>query len=124
MTPQQQTVTQFLKTWLEETVKRQVRVRTYAKYAQDVQHHIIPAVGTLQLTGLTPDHVQKMLNHLADNGLSSNSIRNVRATLRCALNQALRYGYVVRNVATLVDIPGKVTFKAQPLTTVQAQKLL
>jgi integrase len=124
LTPQQQTVTQFLENWLEETVKRQVRVRTYAKYAQDVNHHIIPAVGKLQLTRLTPDHVQKMLNQLADNGLSYNSIRNVRAALRCALNQALRYGYVMRNVATLVDIPGEVTFKAQPLTTVQAQQLL
>lgn len=124
LTPQQQTVKQFLENWLEETVKRQVRVRTYAKYAQDVSHHIVPAVGRLQLAKLTPDHVQKMLNHLSDNGLSHNSVRNVRAALRCALNQALRYGYVMRNVATLVDIPGKVTFKPQPLTYEQSQQLL
>jgi integrase len=124
LTPQQQTIKQFLENWLEETVKRQVRVRTYAKYVQDVNHHIVPAVGRLQLSKLTPDHVQKMLNHLSDNGLSYNSARNVRAALRCALNQALRYGYVVRNVATLVDIPGEVTFKPQPLTYEQAQQLL
>lgn len=124
LTPQQQTVKQFLENWLEETVKRQVRVRTYTKYVQDVNHHIVPALGRLQLSKLTPDHVQKMLNHLSDNGLSYNSVRNVRAALRCALNQALRYGYVVRNVATLVDIPGDVTFKPQPLTYEQAQQLL
>lgn len=124
LTPQQQTVKQFLETWLEETVKRQVRVRTYDKYVQDVTHHLVPALGQLQLTRLTPDHVQKLLNHLSDNGLSHNSVRNVRAALRCALNQALRYGYVMRNVAVLVDIPGKVTFKPQPLTYEQAQLLL
>lgn len=124
LTPQQQTVKQFLEHWLEETVRRRVRPRTYDKYAHDVTHHIVPALGHLQLSRLTPDHVQKMLNRLSDNGLSYNSVRNVRAALRCALNQALRYGYVMRNVATLVDIPGKVTFKPQPLTHEQAQQLL
>lgn len=124
LTPQQQTVKQFLEIWLEETVKRTVRIRTYEKYAQDATHHIIPALGRHQLAKLTPDHVQQMLNQLADQGLSYRSIRNVRAALRAALNQALRYGYVVRNVATLVDIPGTVTFTAQPLTYGQAQQLL
>lgn len=124
LTSHQQTVKQFLEQWLEETVKRQARVRTHAKYTQDITHHVIPAIGQIQLSKLTPDHVQKMLNRLADQGLSYRSIRNVRAALRAALNQALRFGYVIRNVATLVDIPGTVTFAAQPLTFEQAQLFL
>jgi len=65
-----------------------------------------------------------MLNALADAGLAHRSIRNVRAVLRRALNQAMRFGYVARNVATLVDLPGKVTFSAEPLSDVQAKQLL
>ena len=65
-----------------------------------------------------------MLNDLADAGLSYNSIRNVRAALRRALNQALRHGYVLRNIATLVDVPGDVTFTAGPLNEDQARRLL
>lgn len=122
--PQQQTVQQFLEHWLEQTVKRTNRPRTYVKYAEDVRHHIIPAIGRHHLAKLTPDHVQRMLNDLDDHGLSHRSIRNVRAVLRCALNQALRYGYIMRNVATLVDVPGDVTFTAEPLTPGQAQRLL
>ena len=121
---QPQTVQEFLETWLEQTVKRRNRVRTYEKYAQDIRHHIGPALGRYQLTKLTPEHVQTMLNALVDQGLSQRSIRNVRAVLRAALNQAMRYGHVVRNVATLVDVPGTATFAAEPLNQEQAQQLL
>jgi hypothetical protein len=62
-----------------------------------------------------------MLNALVDQGLSHRSIRNVRA-LRAALNQAMRYCRVVRNVATLVDVPGTATFAAEPLNQEQAQQ--
>ena len=74
MTLQSQTVQQFLETWLEQTVKRRNRVRTYEKYVQDIRHHIGPALGRYQLTKLTPEHVQTMLNALVDQGLSHRSI--------------------------------------------------
>jgi integrase len=122
--PSQQTVKAFLETWLEQTVKRFNRPRTYDKYAADMKYHIIPAIGNRQLAKLTPEHVQTMLNALADAGLSYNSVRNVRAALRRALNQAMRHGYVQRNVATLVDVPGDVTFSAEPLNEEQARRLL
>lgn len=118
------TVKEFLEQWLEQTVKRKNRVRTYDKYAEDVAHHLVPALGHHQLAKLTPSHVQAMLNALEDAKLSYRSIRNVRAVLRCALNQALRFGYVTRNVATLVDLPGTVTFKPVTIDEVQAQRLI
>jgi integrase len=52
--PSQQTVKAFLDTWLEQTVKRFNRPRTYDKYAADVKYHIIPAIGNYRLTKLTP----------------------------------------------------------------------
>jgi integrase len=122
--PSQQTVKAFLETWLEQTVKRFNRPRTYDKYAADIKYHIIPAIGNRQLAKLTPEHVQTMLNALADAGLSYNSVRNVRAALRRALNQAMRHGYIQRNVATLVDVPGDVSFTAEPLNEEQARWLL
>jgi hypothetical protein len=117
-------VKEFLQQWLEQTVTRRNRVRTYDKYAADINNHIIPALGQHPLAKLTPAHVQALLNTLADNGLAHRSVRNVRAVLRRALNQAMRYGYVVRNVAALVDVPGTVTFSAEPLDDTQARRLL
>lgn len=118
------TVKEYLAQWLEQTVKRKNRVRTYDRYRADVRNYLVPELGKHQLAKLTPAHVQAMLNKLSDAGLSHRSIRNVRAALRRALNHAMRFGYVVRNVATLVDVPGEITFKPEPLDEEQARRLL
>jgi integrase len=118
------TVKAFLEHWLEHSVKRRNRQRTYDKYKADVTRHIIPAIGSILLTKLTPDHVQAMLNSLSDQGRSPRTVSNVRAALRKALNQAMRRGHVVRNVATLVDAPRSSTFTITPLDLAQARKLL
>ena len=46
-----------------------------------------------------------MLNAIAAAGAKPQTVRNIHAVLRRALTQALRWGAVSRNVATLVDLP-------------------
>jgi integrase len=48
----------------------------------------------------------------------------VRAVLRRALNQALKWGYVLRNVATLTDTPKVPRHEAIILSPAQSQQLL
>jgi integrase len=122
--PEQQTVKAFLETWLEQRVKRHNRPRTYTSYTDIVRLHLVPHIGKYQLAKLTPEQVQTMLNTLAEQGLKPRTVSNVRAVLRKALNQAMRWGYVVRNVATLVDAPRTTTFSILPLDQEQAQRLL
>jgi integrase len=124
LTSDQWTVNSFLLTWLEQTVKRQNRPRTYQKYAADLHRHILPVLGDIPLTKLNPDHVQAMLHGILEQGRSPRTVSNVRAVLRRALNQALRRGYVLRNVATLVDAPRTTTFRITPLDLPQARRLL
>lgn len=122
--PQSATAVCQQEQWLEQTVKRKNRVRTYHKYAEDVANHLVPALGHHQLAKLTPTHVQALLNQLEDANLAYHSIRNVWAVLRSALKQAQRFGYVSRNVATLVDLPGEATFKPTTIDAGQAQRLI
>jgi integrase len=118
------TVSAFLARWLEDSVKQRNKPRTYASYRLIVNQHIIPAVGALQLASLRPDHVQKLINQLSKNGLAPRSVRNVRAVLRRALNQAIRWRYITYNAAALVDMPRIEPFKVQPLTREEARQLL
>ena len=99
------TVKQFLERWLSEIVSRRNKPRTVDGYTQIVRQHLIPHLGRYQLDQLRPEHVQAMLNTLAAEGRKYNTVRNIRAVLRRALNQALRWQHVQRNVATLVDVP-------------------
>jgi integrase len=114
----------FLDTWLEQTVKVRNRVGTYESYAQIVRSHITPAISKYQLNKLMPEYVQVMLNQLMSAGLAPRTVRNVRAVLRDALNQALKRRRIPYNVATLVEIPRAEKLVIAPLTSEQSRALL
>src|SRR5215207_248530 len=102
---ERQTVGQYLDAWLVDVVKPSVRPKTHLSYAGIVRIHLSPALGRHQLTKLTPQHVQQLLNAKRGAGLSPRSVQYLRDVLRNALGQALKWGLVTRNVATLVEPP-------------------
>jgi len=130
------TVAQFLDRWIADVVSRRNKARTVDGYKQIIKDHLKPHLGRHQLDKLRPEHVQAMLNTLAAEGRRYNTVRNVPAALRRALNQAMRWQYVQRNVATLVEVPRyrdddegddevtKPEFAIQPLDEEQARALL
>jgi integrase len=117
-------VEHFLVRWLEDTVKRSVRPSTYASYASYVHGHLIPGLGRQTLAQLSPQDVQQLLNAKLAAGLSPRSVQFIRAILRRALGQALKWGVVSRNVAALVDPPKVRNREIHPLTPEQVQILL
>ena len=89
-----------------------------------VRGHIVPAVGHLQLAKLSPQHVQSFINDKLAEGLSPRTVQYLHAVLRRALNQALKWDLLPRNVATLVEPPRVRRPEVQPLTTDQVQIFL
>lgn len=122
--PGRETVAQFLTRWLEDSAKSKLRPRTYASYSQVVRLHIEPNLGRVPLQRLAPHHVQRWLNDLQKAGLSPRTCQYARAILRSALGQALRWGVVSRNVATLVESPRVAKHEIHPLDPDQARALL
>ena len=118
------TVGQLLDQWLETSAKPTVRHSTYRAYESHCRLHIGPALGGFKLVDLTPQHVQAFVNDLAGKGLHPTTISRVRATLRRALNQAMRWDLVSRNVATLVDLSEAPKNRVVPLTVAQCEVLL
>ncbi len=124
ITASQQTVAQFLTDWLEETHKRSVRPRTYERYKEAIQLHIIPALGHHQLQKLSAQQVQAFYAKKQDEGLASATVIYYHSVLHNALKTAVKWGLVSRNVCDLVSPPRKERFEIQPLTVEQVQKLL
>ena len=118
------TVAAFMERWLEETVKRKNKYSTYTSYKQIVVAHIIPNLGAIFLSALRPDHVQTLINRLTKAKKAPRTIRNVRAVLRKALNQAMRWRYITFNAAALVETPRIEQHKVHPLTKEEARRLL
>ncbi len=122
--PERETVGQFLQQWLTECVKPGVRPRTHEGYAGHVRLHIAPALGRVRLGKLSPQDVQRFLNTKLGEGHSPRTVQYMHAVLRRALGQALKWGMVARNVATLVDPPRVERPEVQPLSPDQARAFL
>jgi integrase len=121
---ERQTVGQFLTAWLRDVAQPRVRPRTYASYEATISRHIVPQIGRRRLSQLTPQQVQGLLIELESQGVSVPCRRYARVVLRNALNTALRWRLVTRNVASLVDAPRAVAREIQPLTVEQAKALI
>jgi integrase len=105
------TLGDFLDRWLNDCVKTSVRPKTYCSYSQIARLYLKPDLGHVSLAKLSPHQVQLFLNRRYVSGgedgkpLSARTIQYVRAVLRKALGQALKWGHVARNVALLADPP-------------------
>ena len=118
------TVSAFLNQWLTEVVAPRRELATWRGYETNVRRHIVPTIGDVRLTKLTAAMVQRLLNDLRRQGLAPRTVQYVHATLRAALNVALRWGLIQRNVATLVE---PVTVKRKevvPFTAEEARQVL
>ncbi len=121
---ERQTVGQFLDRWLVDVVKPHKSPKTAASYAQVARLYLVPTLGQHPLTKLEPRHVQAMMNGMIERGLAPRTVQYARAILRKALNQALKWGYVARNVATLVDPPKVKRHEITPLDASHAGRFL
>ena len=63
-TPQRLTVSQYLDSWLETSVKPRCRPATARSYTDTVERHLKPAIGRHPLAKLEPAHVARMLAEL------------------------------------------------------------
>ncbi len=122
--PGRLTVEKFLLRWLEDSAKQRLRPRTFDSYAQVIRLHVVPTLGPVPLQKLRPQQVQAWLNGLQRAGLTPRTCQYARAILRSALAQAVRWGTVARNVATVVDPPRVPRHEIAPLQPEQARSLI
>lgn len=119
-----QSVNVFLIRWLEDTALPRLRPRTFQGYRQHVTSLILPALGHLQLAELSPVHLQALMKAKSAEGLSPRTVRYMRAVFRTALNDAVKWGIVARNVATLVELPRARHHDIRTLDTTEAKAFL
>ncbi len=124
ITAPKQTLAQFLFEWLENSQKQSVRPRTYERYEELVRLHIVPALGRHELQKLSAQHLQAFYAKKAEEGLSATTINHFHNVLHKALDTAVKWNLVARNVCDLVSPPRRKQFEVHPLTLEQVHKLL
>lgn len=114
----------FLERWLSDTAAHKVRSKTLVRYQELVRLHIVPAIGRISLTKLTPQHVDRMMASEADKGASPRTVDHCRAVLRNALNDAMRHSLLFRNVAALAVAPKVPEPEIRAITPTAARQVL
>ena len=118
---ERQTVAEYLEEWLRDTARPRIRPSTFTSYESIVRKHIDPVLGRIPVRKLTPPEVQRWLNAKHAAGLNPKRMHGV---LRAALNQAVRFGVVPRNVATMVTPPRVPTYEIEPFSPDQVRTFL
>ena len=122
--PAKITVKQWLETWHAEYLG-DVKESTRISYRQHMNNHILPALGALKLSELTPAICQKFYNGLTrEKQLSAKTVKNVHGVLHHALKQAVRLGYVRSNPTEACTLPRIEKAKIEPLDAPEVKALL
>jgi integrase len=96
----------YLHQWLEG--KRALRPTTRRGYEIHVRLYLDPRIGDMRIADLRPHHVDRLYGDLlADpaNRVTATTIRHIHATLRSALNTAVRRRLIPWNPALHVELP-------------------
>jgi integrase len=121
---------EWLRFWLEEKQRaggasaagRKVAATTARGYAGHLELYLIPALGTIPLRQLAPRDIAAFFRELAERQegrarpLAPGSVRRIYATLRSALNAAVKQQKIDRNPALLIDLATGARPKAQVWT--------
>ena len=105
--PAKTTLGEYLKKWLDEYARHHLSPRGFERYQGIIHKYLIPELGRIKLIQLKPEHIQKHYTDKLNKGLSTGTVRYHHAVIHIALQTAVKWGLVNRNVADAVDPPRK-----------------
>jgi integrase len=113
-----------LDNWLDGSVKGSVKHSTFESYERIIRCHLKPELGRRKLRTLAPAHVQALYGRKLGAGLAPGTVRLVHAVLSRALDQAVRWGTLPRNVCKATTPPRPNSEEIKPLDAECARRLL
>lgn len=120
-----QTVKEYLKEWVENHGKANLRPSTFAGYKSHIRNHIVPYIGHVQLNQLTPAMLDNMFQQLFDKGLSNSTVRYAQRILSVSMEHARKYRYIEHNPARdIITKFGKQAKTPDPYTIEQMQTFM
>jgi integrase len=103
--PDKTTVADYLRLQWLPVVQARLRPGTWVEYRRKAETHLLPAIGQVPLQQLTTAMLNALYQQLLDRGVGPRTVQYVHATIRKALNDAVRWGLLVRNPALHAAAP-------------------
>lgn len=117
------TVGGFMPDWVAGQ-RHRLRPSTWSRYEEYLRVHVVPQLGQVPLAKLSPQHLDRLYDNRVRAGLSTTTVLHIHRVMHRALEHAVRYGLVTRNVAKLVDAPRPAHHEMAVLSVEQVHRLL
>ncbi len=98
------TLAEYLPQWLENH-QVSLRPKTADQYRRTVEKYIVPNLGKILLKDLRLVRVEKFYSDLLKQGVGVRTINITHRILHCALEKAMRYGFIVSNPCHRAELP-------------------
>lgn len=117
------TLEEYFNYWYEQCCIAKLSPTTYESYKRNIDKYIIKYLGNIKLANLLPLQLQSFYNTLSET-LSNTTIIYIHRIIHRALNQAMKWDLIVRNVSDNVELPKKIKYQATILNSTQVAKLI
>lgn len=118
----------WLKEWLDNYIEPTAKTRTFSRYSEIVEQHIIPRLGELELDELTPSVLQHYITELLQSGnlktgrgLAANSVSAIINVIQNSLRTAFNLSYTKEYTADRIKRPKSIE-KDVSCFSIQEQK--
>ena len=118
------TVKAWLEHWLTNIAQPSLRHSSFNAYRFAVDKHLVPALGRLRLNRLEPEQLERLYQGMFESGARPGTAHQVHRTIRTALGEAFRRGYVSHNVAEVAKPPRVQPDPVEPFTVEEMRRIL
>ncbi len=116
-------VREYMTLWLSR-IQRSRGATTHLRYEQIVRLHVVPHIGHLRLSKLSPAHVEQMIQDLARDDVSESNQEKACRTLGTACREAVRLRLIPTNPVRDIRKPRVAKKQLQVWTQAEASQFL
>ena len=124
ITTRARTFAELTQEWLERGLPADLSENARSNYERMLTLHVVPVLGDIKLLELKSDHVEVMLDEMAEQNMAASSMRHALNLTRRVLRFGMLRDLVIRNVAEPVQTRRGPKAQRFGLTVEQAKGLL
>lgn len=117
-------LSEWLDFWLETYKKGQVKPTTYDMYYGVVSRYIKPNLGHYELNKINQIILQQTINKIADGGMSTSYLKQIKITLAQAFKKAIELNKIYKNPCDGLVIPQKLPRERVAFTVDEQKRFL
>ena len=113
----------WLQRWLESEVLGSVKPSSYQAYLRQTHGHLIPMLGHLHLSQLTPPIICEFIARLEARGLAHSNIKGIFRLLSAALRSAHEAGILSKKPCRKIRLQSKEAAEQRVLSVAEQRRL-